>query len=82
MMPCSTTPSALWARRLLWLAVPGGPAKETSMSLGLILLIILILLLVGALPTWPHSTSWGYWPSGGIGVVVLVLVVLLLSGRL
>jgi hypothetical protein len=52
------------------------------MSLGLILLIILILLLVGALPTWPHSTSWGYWPSGGIGVVVLVLVVLLLSGRL
>jgi hypothetical protein len=74
--------SALWARRLLWLAVPGGPAKETSMSLGLILLIILILLLVGALPTWPHSTSWGYWPSGGIGVVVLVLVVLLLSGRL
>ena len=52
------------------------------MSLGFILLIILILLLVGALPTWPHSTSWGYWPSGGIGVVVLVLVVLLLSGRL
>jgi len=52
------------------------------MSLGLILLIILILLLVGALSTWPHSTSWGYWPSGGIGVVVLVLVVLLLSGRL
>ena len=52
------------------------------MSLGLILLIILILMLVGALPTWPHSTSWGYWPSGGLGLVVLLLVVLLLAGHL
>lgn len=52
------------------------------MSLGLILLIILILMLVGALPTWPHSTSWGYWPSGGLGLVALVLVVLLLTGRM
>ena len=52
------------------------------MSLGLILLIILILMLVGALPTWPRSTNWGYWPSGGLGLVVLVLVVLLVAGRI
>lgn len=52
------------------------------MSLGTILLIVLILLLIGAVPTWPHSRSWGYAPSGVIGVVVLVLLVLLLMGRL
>ena len=52
------------------------------MSLGLILLILVILMLVGALPTWPHSNNWGYWPSGGLGLVVLVLVVLLLAGRI
>ena len=47
-----------------------------------ILLIILILFLVGALPTWPYSTSWGYGPSGGLGVVLLVLVILVLTGRI
>jgi len=47
-----------------------------------ILLIILILLLVGALPTWPHSANWGYGPSGGLSLVVLVLVILLVTGRL
>jgi len=52
------------------------------MSLGLILLIILILLLVGGLPTWPHSANWGYGPSGIIGVVLVVLLVLLLLGRI
>lgn len=52
------------------------------MSLGTLLLIVLILLLIGAVPTWPHSRSWGYAPSGVIGVVVLVLLVLLLMGRL
>ncbi|TMH00016.1 MAG: DUF3309 domain-containing protein [Betaproteobacteria bacterium] len=52
------------------------------MSLGTLLLIVLVLLLVGALPTWPHSSAWGYWPSGGLGIVVLVLLVLLLMGRL
>ncbi|MFN7570926.1 MAG: DUF3309 family protein [Betaproteobacteria bacterium] len=52
------------------------------MSLGTILLIVLILLLIGAIPTWPHSRSWGYWPSGGIGLIVLIIVVLLLLGRL
>jgi hypothetical protein len=47
-----------------------------------ILIIILVLLLVGALPTWPYSSGWGYYPSGGLGLIVLVLVVLLLTGRL
>ena len=48
----------------------------------LILLILLILMLFGALPAWPHSRSWGYYPSGGMGVVVIILVVLLLAGRI
>ncbi len=51
------------------------------MSLGTILLIILILVLVGAVPAWPHSRSWGYGPSGILGVLLLVLIVLLLMGR-
>ena len=50
--------------------------------MGTILLIILILLLIGAFPTWPHSRSWGYGPSGITGVIVIVLIVLLLTGRL
>lgn len=52
------------------------------MTLGTILLIILILLLVGALPSWPHSRSWGYGPSGLLGVVLVVLLILLLMGRI
>jgi hypothetical protein len=52
------------------------------MSLGTILLVILILALVGIIPIWPHSRSWGYTPSGGIGLVMIVLVVLLLLGRI
>jgi hypothetical protein len=52
------------------------------MSLGLILLIVLILLLVGALPTWPYSSGWGYYPSAGLGLVLLVVLILLLLGRL
>jgi hypothetical protein len=52
------------------------------MTLGTILLIVLILLLVGALPTWPHSRSWGYAPSGVIGLVVFVLLILVLQGHL
>lgn len=50
--------------------------------LGTILLIVLILMLIGALPAWPYSSGWGYYPSGGLGLVVLVLVVLLLMGRI
>ena len=52
------------------------------MSIGTILLIILILFLVGALPTWPHSRGWGYYPSGIVGIVVVILLILLLTGRL
>jgi hypothetical protein len=49
--------------------------------LGTILLIILILILLGALPTWPYSSGWGYYPSGGIGLVVIIVIILLLMGR-
>jgi hypothetical protein len=52
------------------------------MTLGTIMLIILILMLLGAIPTWPHSRNWGYGPSGGLGLVVIVIVALLLMGRI
>ncbi|HEY3197027.1 MAG TPA: DUF3309 family protein [Nitrospirales bacterium] len=47
-----------------------------------ILIVVLVLLLVGALPTWPHSANWGYYPSGGLGLVLLILLILVLTGRL
>jgi hypothetical protein len=50
--------------------------------LGTILLVVLIFMLIGALPTWPHSRSWGYYPSGGLGVLLAILIVLLLLGRI
>jgi hypothetical protein len=50
--------------------------------MGTILLIVLVLLLVGALPTWPYSSGWGYYPSGGLGLVVLVVIILVLVGRI
>lgn len=50
--------------------------------MSLILLIVLIVLLVGALPTWPYSSGWGYFPSGGLGLILIILIVLLLTGRL
>jgi hypothetical protein len=50
--------------------------------LGTILLIVLILVLLGALPTWPYSAGWGYYPSGGVGVVLVILIVLLVAGRI
>ncbi|MCY7307671.1 MAG: DUF3309 domain-containing protein [Rhodoferax sp.] len=52
------------------------------MSLGTILLVVLVLILIGVFPSWPHSTSWGYGPVGGIGLVLVIVVVLLLTGRL
>ena len=52
------------------------------MSIGLILLIIVVLMLVGSIPTWPHSRSWGYYPSGGLGIVLLIVIILLLMGRI
>jgi hypothetical protein len=56
--------------------------RRNRMTVGTILLIILILLLLGAFPSWPHSRSWGYGPSGILGVVLIVVIVLLLMGRL
>jgi len=56
-------------------------AKEDGM-LGTVLLVVLVLMLIGAIPAWPYSRDWGYYPSGGLGLVVIVLVVLLLMGRL
>jgi hypothetical protein len=50
--------------------------------MGLVLLIILVLLLIGAVPAWPYSRGWGYWPSGGIGTILLILLILLLLGYL
>ena len=52
------------------------------MSVGTILLIILVLLLIGALPAWPYSGGWGYYPSGGLGLVVIILLILVLMGRI
>ena len=52
------------------------------MSIGTILLIILVLMLLGALPTWPHSRAWGYGPTGGLGLVVVILLILLLMGKI
>jgi len=52
------------------------------MSVGTILLVLLILMLLGALPKWPHSKNWGYYPSGGLGLLVAILIILLLLGRI
>jgi hypothetical protein len=56
-------------------------SEETAM-LGTILIIILILLLIGALPTWPYSTGWGYYPGGGLGLILIIVIVLILVGRI
>jgi hypothetical protein len=50
--------------------------------MGLILLIVLILLLLGVIPTWPHSRGWGYWPRGLLGLILLIVIILLITGRL
>lgn len=50
--------------------------------MGLILIIILVLVLLGALPTWPHSKNWGYYPSGGLGLILLIVLILMLMGRI
>jgi len=52
------------------------------MSLGTILIIVLVLMLIGAIPAWPHSSGWGYYPSGGLGLVLTVVIILLLLGRI
>jgi hypothetical protein len=85
---------ASWCRRAEESGI-GAPARVFSdatplrlaigrdkMSLGTILLIILVLLLIGAIPTWPHSRGWGYGPSGGLGLVLVILLVLWLMGKI
>jgi hypothetical protein len=57
-------------------------AHSGVLIMGLILLIVLLFIIVGALPRWPHSSNWGYYPSGGLGLVLIILVVLLLAGRI
>ncbi len=52
------------------------------MSIGMILLIIVVLMLIGAIPTWPHSRSWGYGPTGGLGLVLIIILVLVLMGQI
>jgi hypothetical protein len=56
--------------------------KGDTAMLGTILIVVVVLMLVGTLPTWPHSRQWGYFPSGGLGLVFLILIILLLTGRL
>jgi len=56
--------------------------KENDMSIGTIILIILVLVLVGAIPTWPHSRGWGYGPSGGLGLIVVILLILVVLGKI
>jgi hypothetical protein len=76
---------AFWIRAGASELMPGKQwqwTKEQVMGLGTILLIILILMLVGVLPTWPHARSWGYGPSGLVGVILVIVLVLFLMGRL
>ncbi len=56
-------------------------SKESANIMGTILIIILILLLIGAFPAWPYSSSWGYFPTGGIGLILLIVLILVLTGR-
>ena len=55
---------------------------ESDVSIGTIILVILVLILVGAIPTWPHSKGWGYGPSGGLGLIVVILLILVLLGKI
>jgi len=61
---------------------PRIPEKRGVFAMGTVLLIILVLLLLGALPSWPYSAGWGYYPSGGLGLVLLIVIILLVMGRI
>jgi len=61
---------------------PKYQGKRRNIMLGTILLVILILMLVGAIPTWPHSRAWGYYPSSGLGLILLIIIILMLMGRI
>jgi Protein of unknown function (DUF3309) len=60
-----------------------GPDKDRleKTDMGTVLIVLLVLLLIGALPTWPYSSGWGYYPSGGLGLIVLIVLILALTGR-
>ncbi len=81
-MPTAAGPVRTFQRAALEDTVEHLDNKETDMTIGTILLIILILMLIGAIPAWPHSRSWGYGPTGGLGLVVIVVLVLLLTGTI
>jgi hypothetical protein len=66
------------AAPVLWLSIRGGTFTRTTAMLETILLVLLVLLLLGALPAWPHSRSWGYFPSGGLGLLLVILLVIVL----
>jgi hypothetical protein len=76
---CGASNGRAGSPRLLFLRVQ---FKEDDMSIGTILIIVLVLALVGVIPTWGHSSSWGYGPSGVVGLILLVLVIMLLMGKL
>jgi hypothetical protein len=69
-------------RATLLAAKKESPITLKERNMGTILIVLLVLVLVGALPTWPHSKKWGYYPSGGIGLILLILIILLLMGRI
>jgi polyferredoxin len=70
------------AERNAWGRIHGVPPSKKEVTMRLLLVILVILLLVGALPTWPYSTGWGYYPAGGVGLILLVLIVLAVVGVL
>ena len=83
---CSTSLPALSKRGVRQRKVAGGVSaanlESHIMSLGTILLVVFILMVLGTLPTWPHSRNWGYAPSGGLGLILIILLVLFLLGRI
>src|SRR5215470_13340681 len=81
-------PRETWHRRCLFMGQANSLKRQASRrrkegrTMGLIVIVLLVLLLVGALPTWPYSSGWGYFPSGGLGLVLLIVLILALTGRL
>jgi hypothetical protein len=71
-----------YVRKSFYVYGSGAADQKRRAKMGLVLLIILILLLIGAVPSWPYSRSWGYWPSGGVGVILVIVLILLLLGRI
>jgi len=81
-MPAGNAPRCAPPREPQHRRLNSARVEEVGMNVGTIVLIILIILLIGALPTWPYSGGWGYYPSGGLGLVVMILIILLLMGRI